>query len=335
MNDKISVIVPAYNIADYIENTIQSICEQTYPDLEIIIVDDGSQDKTSEIVDKLSEIDKRIKVIHKKNGGVSSARFCGIEAATGQWIGFVDGDDYIEPQMYEILMSNAVKYQADISHCGYQMVYPSRVDLYYGTGKVVEQDNQSGIKDLLEGKFIEPGLWNKLFRKNLFDELLQKKLFDMSIKINEDLLMNYFLFQQSRKSVFIDTCYYHYILRRGSAATSQINENKLKDPLKVLKILQKETEDNKEIWYVVNTRIISKLISISTMESKGQKDLIVPYRIEIRKELRRMIHDIINGPYSNKIKFVSIWVSIWPTSYRWVHTMYAKVCGIDKKYEVR
>lgn len=335
MKDKISIIVPAYNIADYIENTIQSICKQTYSNLEIIIVDDGSEDDTPKVIDELSERDERIKVIHKENGGVSSARFCGITFATGTWIGFVDGDDYIEPQMYEVLMDNAKHYQADISHCGYQMVFPSRVDKYYGTGRIVEQDNQSGIKDLIEGNFIEPGLCNKLFHVNLFEDLRKPGIFDMTIKINEDLLMNYYLFRKSKKSVFIDECYYHYILRKGSAATSRINENKLKDPLKVLKIIQRETMEQTEIKYAVNRRIIWRLIAVSTMPLNRQRQLIKTYRHQARKELRNMRLQILREPYDKKTKIISIWVGFWPMSYMWIYAMYAKISGSDKKYEIQ
>ena len=111
----ISVVVPAYNIAPYVEKSIASIIAQTYRNMEIIIVDDGSRDETGRILDDLAEKDSRIRVIHKENGGVTSARLRGIAEATGEWIGFVDGDDYIEPQMYERLLNNAFKYGAQIT----------------------------------------------------------------------------------------------------------------------------------------------------------------------------------------------------------------------------
>ena len=335
MTDKISVIVPAYNIAGYIEKTVQSICRQTYSNLEIIIVNDGSKDDTPNIIDRLATEDERIKVIHKENGGVSSARFCGLEVATGEWIAFVDGDDYIDSTMYEVLMQNAKKHRADISHCGYQMVFPSRIDKYYGTEKLVEQDRDTGVKDLLEGIFVEPCPCNKLYRRNLFEELLQPGMFDMSIKINEDLLMNYYLFRKANKSVFVDECYYHYMLRVGSAATSKVNESKLKDPLKVLKILQKETAGEKEFQQIVNKRIVQQLISLSTMPLGNQKMLIAPYRKKACKELRSMLLQILKGTYGIKIKAKAFWVAIWPSSYSCAHVTYAKIRGIDKKYEVK
>lgn len=332
---KISVVVPVYNLQEYIEKTVDSIRKQTYENLEIILVDDGSKDGSPEILDNLAGQDDRIKVIHKKNGGVTSARICGIKAATGDWIGFVDGDDYIEPQMYEVLMSNAVKYQADISHCGYQMVFPSRVDYYYNTGKLVEQDNFTGVKDLLEGSFIEPGLVIKIFHRTLFDELLDSEFLDDSIKINEDLLMNYYLFRCSKRSVFVDKCYYHYILRKGSAATSQVNKNKLEDPLKVLEILEREVKDNQQLLSIVQNRVAAQLITLATMPFGNQKSLILPYKKEARKKLRARLPQILNGKLSIKRKLFTLWVLIFPWSYQLVHSLYARLTGIDKKFVVR
>lgn len=332
--DKISVIVPAYNVEDYIENTVKSICNQNYRNLEIILVDDGSKDQTPTILDNLAKIDNRIKVIHKKNGGVTSARICGIKEATGNWIGFVDGDDYIEPQMYEMLLNNALEYGADISHCGYQMVFPSRVDFYYGTGRVVEQDFNTALKDLLEGTFVEPGLWNKLFHRSLLQSFLEEEKMDLTIKNNEDLLMNFYLFRCSQKSIYVDDCPYHYILRKGSATTSNINESKLQDPLKVLKILEKETVYDNELQFIVKRRIVALLIRLSTMSLKENPKLICAYRKSARKELSKKISEILYGKYSIKQKIMVIWVLTWPDSYMWVHALYARVTGLDRKYDI-
>lgn len=333
--DKISIVVPAYNIENYIEKTIKSICNQTYKNLEIIIVDDGSKDNTPHILDNLSKCDNRIKVIHKDNGGVTSARLEGIKVSTGEWIGFVDGDDFIEPNMYEILLKNAYKYEADISHCGYRMVFPSRVDYYYNTGKIIEQDNVNGLKDLLLGEFIEPGLCNKIYKKSLFENLLKNNLVDTSIKINEDLLMNYYLFKESSKSIYSDFCPYYYILRKGSAATSSINENKLRDPLLVQKIIYDDIKDNQTLNRIVAERIIMLLIGSSTLSYGDNKGLIAPYRKNARKELRKWLPKILRVNHSLKYKIFAFWVSIWPASYRWVHKIYAVIRGTNKKYEVK
>lgn len=333
-DNKISVIVPAYNIEKYIENAVKSVCNQSYRNLEIILVDDGSKDRTPMILDNLAKTDSRIKVIHKENAGVTSARLCGVRAATGDWIGFMDGDDYIEPQMYEMLLDNAIKYSADISHCGYQMVFPSRVDLYYGTGRIMEQDNKKGIKDLLEGTLVEPGLWNKLFRGSLLRQFMRESKMDLTIKNNEDLLMNFYLFFFAKKSIYVDDCPYHYVLRNGSATTTNINENKLKDPLKVLEILEKETACDDELHFVVKKRIVAQLVSLSTMSLKENPKLICLYRRNARKELRKKLPEILCDNYLVKQKIMVLWAVISPSSYNIIHMIYMKFTGLDRKYEI-
>ena len=134
MEKLVSVIIPAYNIERYISRCLDSIMAQTYNNLEIIVIDDGSKDQTAEILDDYQKRDSRIIVVHKENGGVSSARNNGLDIATGDYISFVDGDDLIESNMYEILVKILEKEKTDIAHCGYQMIFPDRVDYYYNTG---------------------------------------------------------------------------------------------------------------------------------------------------------------------------------------------------------
>lgn len=331
----ISIVVPAYNVEKYIVNTIQSICAQTYQEIEIILIDDGSTDRTSDILDKLSLQDRRIKVIHKENGGVTSARLRGVEEANGEWIGFVDGDDYIEPHMYEMLLKNALEYDAYISHCGYQMVFPSRVDFYYGTGRLAKQDKKTGLKDLLEGSFVEPGLWNKLFHKTLFHSLLHEGKMDLSIKNTEDLLMNYYLFRNSDRAVFIDECPYHYIVRKDSAANAKLNRNKLEDPIKVMKIIKEDSSDMPEIHKIAEEKLFEKYVNIAVMSCKENKDLIKPFRKSIRKELSNNLKYVIcKSEIKPFVKTKVMWATLFPDSYRWIHHVYAKITGLANKYDI-
>lgn len=331
-NPMISVVVPVFNIAPYLERAVKSIQGQTYKSIEIILVDNGSTDGSTELVDKLAASDKRIVPLHVESKGVSFARLEGVRAASGEWIGFVDGDDYIEQDMYERLYKNAIKYGAQISHCGYQMVFPSRVDYYYNTGRLVLQDNLTGLKDLLSGSFVEPGLWNKLFRKSLFCSVLDNDLMDYSVKNNEDLLMNYYLFKESKNSVYEDFCLYHYLVRKNSTATSSINENKLRDPLLVRKTIFSDC-DNQELKSIVQKEILIQLIRLST-EKTNNNELIKRYKYSALNELRKNLSSYINSELSMKYKAFALWVAIFPSSYRWIHKLYAKTSGIDKKYEV-
>jgi len=334
MDELISVIIPAYNIENYIAATLDSVLAQTYRNLQIIVINDGSSDGTGAVINDYARRDSRIRVIHKENGGVTSARLRGIAEAEGEYIGFVDGDDYIEPDMYGRLMDNLKAHQADISHCGYQMVFPSgKVDYYHNTGKLLVQKDCQGCTDLLDGTVIEPGLWNKLYRRELFEGL--EEWMDASIRINEDLLMNFYLFRNAKWSVFEDVCLYHYVLRRGSAATSGISEHKLKDPLRVQHLLYQETMNNLQWNSIVERRLMYQLVSSATMGARNQKEMIKPFRSEVRKELRQRLWKTLNGNSCGiKLKGMVLWVAIWPWSYYAVHHVYAKVTGVDKKYAV-
>lgn len=332
--EKISIIIPAYNIENYIANAVESALNQTYDNIEVIVVNDGSRDNTKKVLEELEQKDERLKVIHKDNEGVTKARLTGVSAATGQWIGFIDGDDVVDLDMYERLLNNAYKYNAKISHCGYQMVFPSRIDFYYNTGRVVCQDNKTGLKDLLEGSFVEPGLCNKLFHNTLFHSLLHDDMMDFSIRNYEDLLMNYYLFKESEVSVYEDWCPYHYMLREGSAATAVINQHKLMDPLEVLKRIRDQLND-KDLLDIMDLRILMNLVGMATMANGGSEDFIKPYKLWARKELKKFLKQLDKSSVNKKVLLMAQVASSWPELYGFIHRVYSKIRGTDKKYEVR
>lgn len=257
----ISVIIPAYNIKDYIARCLDSVLAQTYRNLEIIIIDDGSTDGTASILDKYAGKDVRINVIHKKNGGVSSARICGIEKASGDYIGFVDGDDYIEPKMFEHLLNNAWEYDADISHCGYQVIsLDGQTDLYYGSGRLIEQSHADGLRDFLKGEFIEPSLGNKLYKRSIVEACQKSRLWNASIKVNEDVLMNYIFFSKAQKSIYEDIPFYHYIQRKGSASHSKTELCYIHDPQKVAKSILDDVRTNEALYPIAYERYLRSLL---------------------------------------------------------------------------
>lgn len=330
----ISIVVPIYNIEKEIQRCVDSILAQTYTNLEIILVDDGSTDNSGNVIDNIAKKDNRIIVVHKENGGVTRARMEGVKRAAGEWIGFVDGDDDIEPNMYEKLLNNALKNNVDISHCGYQMVFPNRVDYYYNTGKIVEQDNITGLKDLLEGSFVEPGLWNKVYRKKLFIDLLNNDVMDLNIKNNEDVLMNYYLFKKARRSIYLDFCPYHYIVRSTSAANKPLNRNQLYDPINVLKIILKDTEDE-EIYSITIKRLLSVYINGASMKNSTRKDFVDEYKKMCKSELKSFECDDIYSKSEKAARFKFRLCSFSPILYRWFHKFYSMANGTYNKYEVK
>ena len=213
MKPKISVLVPAYNVALWLPSCLDSILAQTYQNLEIIVVNDGSTDNTGTILDSYAKKNGRIVAIHQKNAGLVAARETGIAHATGDYVTFVDGDDTIAPDMYEHLMANALKYKADISHCGMDFVFPDgHIEPHYGTGRLLVQDNIEGLRELLIGELVEPSLCTKLYARYL----VTNSCLDKSVLNNEDLLRNFTLFSRANRIVFEDFCGYQYFQRPGS-----------------------------------------------------------------------------------------------------------------------
>ena len=323
----ISVIVPVYNLEKYIEKTLNSIFSQTYRNLEVIAVNDGSVDSTAKILDEYAKNEPRLVVIHKENEGVNKTRLTGIREAKGEYIGFVDGDDSIDADMYERLYSNAVKYNADISHCGYRMIFPDNsVKYYYNKQLTKVQNNKEGVADLLEGEFIEPCLCNKLFHRKLFSaDFYKDKITDNSFKENEDLLMNYLLFKMSRCSVYEDFCPYQYIIRNTSASHGKINENILLDPIAIGEFLIDDTENSDGTIKMLAARYyVVKLIKAATMSYKECRELTF-VRKNARKKLRSFSWRYLtvkNERISKRIQCV--FAAYLPVVYNIIHSAYSR-----------
>lgn len=173
-NDLISVIVPVYNVCAYLEECVNSIMRQTYYKIEIILIDDGSIDGSGEICDTLALLDSRIKVYHKENGGVSSARNMGLMKATGQYIGFVDADDVIDAQMYEVLYQNIKKFDADFSYCLMKRMYGEQIDNKEGENAIFlpgeEGYSLRAYFGLTPRPHIGKSVCNKLFSRSILHD---------------------------------------------------------------------------------------------------------------------------------------------------------------------
>lgn len=329
MDEKISIVVPVFNIAGYVERCLKSILAQTYTNLEIVVVDDGSTDESGDVVDRLAAQEPRIKVIHKENGGVTSARITGIRNASGQWIGFVDGDDEIEPDMFRHLLQNALTYQADISHCGYQMVFPDgRIDYYYNTGDLAKQDKISALKELISGSRIEPGLCNKLFRKTLFHSLLHGDIMPLDIKVNEDYFMNYLLFKEAEQTVYEDFCPYHYILRKGSAATSA-NRIHITDPIRVNELVKADVQENEQLYPAAYSRYIYALVGAASQSRWKEESHCA--RVKLKQELHT---GSLRSYCSTRLRLMAFGTAYLLPLYRVIRWGYDRITGVSKKYDV-
>lgn len=202
-NPKISVIVPVYNAEKYLRRCIDSILAQTFTDFELLLIDDGSKDSSGRICDEYSEKDERVIVFHKPNGGVSSARNLGLDNVKGEWIGFVDADDWVELNYLQKLMS-CFDQNVDMAECSY--VYEGVDALKFKTEFDLFDSYQYLIKLFVNGRFYEGFLWVKLFKRDLIGKLR----FETSLAYNEDrvFIANYLL--KCNKVKAIKDCLYHY-----------------------------------------------------------------------------------------------------------------------------
>lgn len=164
----ISIIVPVYNVKDYLEKCLQSICVQTYKNLEIILIDDGSSDGSGELCDLFAQRDGRIKVIHQTNAGQSAARNRGLAVAQGEFLGFVDSDDWIEPDMYEFLYHLLKANGADISICSHYIETAVKTRVKHSSGQFSSFSREEAIRTLVEDKRIRNYMWDKLYKRQLF-----------------------------------------------------------------------------------------------------------------------------------------------------------------------
>lgn len=215
-NPTITVIVPIYKVEKYLHKCIDSIINQTYSELEIILVDDGSPDNCPEICDDYANKDSRIKVIHKANGGLSDARNAGIDNASGEYLMFVDSDDYIEPQMVEILYKALLDNDATISICNYKYVTDNS-DFAVDNDNLPIKDGVITGRELLSDIFFGEKSWYwvvavcKLYRKELFDNIR----FPVN-KIHEDEFVFHKIILQCQKIACVALPMYNYLQRQGS-----------------------------------------------------------------------------------------------------------------------
>jgi hypothetical protein len=222
MKDKISVIVPIYNMENYLKRCVESILNQTYTNLEIILVDDGSTDSSLEICRYFENKDKRVRVYTKENSGLSASRNFGVERATGVYIGFVDSDDYIEAEMYEKLYNLIIDFQAEVAECNLKICYPSNTELYTKEKYTLVLDREEYFKEYLTMSKIFGSVCTRLIKKEL-----AKSIFFPVGKIYEDTFFSFDLIKKAEKYVITDGPYYNYFMRNESITNSHFKESML------------------------------------------------------------------------------------------------------------
>ena len=289
----ISVIVPVYNVEKYLPDCIDSILAQTYQNLEIILIDDGSPDNCGKICDGYAEKDSRIKVIHKENGGVSSARNAGLDAASGEYVGFVDSDDIIAPTMYEELYGELLRTDSDVSICKMRRVR-SDLDCTPASNeniKRIEMTREEAISEMIIIRAFSGSLCNKLFKA----ELVQDMRLDESIAAAEDLLFATQIILNAKKVIFFSKELYYYFVRQGSATRISFSEKHLVTYdvcLKIIELLQEAGVAESIKKYTDASVIVCNVALLRRL--KRDKSLQKKYAATFRKNMM---------PYLNKASF--------------------------------
>lgn len=222
MNELVSVIVPVYNVEQYLNKCVDSIINQTYGNIEIILVDDGSADNSGKICDKYSLNDKRVKVIHKSNGGLSDARNRGIDISRGKYLAFIDSDDWIEPDMIEKMYNNAIENNADISICQYEIVRSREATIDNNPGKTIVYEGTDAILAMYKEAVFASHACNKLYKRELFAGIRYPVG-----KLYEDQFTTYKLIWNSKRIVYTEKKYYYYYMRNDSIVNKRFDERDL------------------------------------------------------------------------------------------------------------
>ena len=294
MQPLISIIVPFYNVEDYLERCLDSIVNQTYKNLEIILVNDGSTDSSLDICKRYFNNDSRIKIVNKKHGGVSSSRNAGLDAVTGDYIGFVDSDDYIDENMYMELYNALIENNCDIATCYFYRVYGDEfyTDDNFEFDKIIF-NREDAMKSILLDKELRVYLWTKLYSKKVFDNVrfpINREYEDVDVSIST--------LENIDKVVFINKMLYFYV-RREFSIDSNYNDKNVKDSLEMTFKRYKHVKDtynNLSLYNVVS--MITRIVY--TFDEMKDKDKIKEY-LYIIKEVNDDVNLLDKNDIFNKL----------------------------------
>lgn len=328
MNALISVIVPVYNVENYLAKCLDSIISQTYKNLQIILIDDGSTDNSGVICDKYKQIDSRIEVIHKTNGGVGSARETGVNKATGEYIAFVDPDDFIDCNMYSKLYKAISNNNADIAVCNILRIENNKKSIFGNTIKFNEIHTGEKCFENYISNLYNFSLLNKLFKKSLFDDLTFEKL-----RFSEDVKIQVYIFVRANTVVCINDVLYFYIKRKDSLTESnKINSNYIYTQFSVYQFLFEYTyKRNEEILRQYVPLYVRELLSIydqcmSSIDYKKLKDQIE----DSLKRYKKCILKYSQLEKSKKIKLIVLLNS--KKLYKFIYIYERYIGSIEKNF---
>lgn len=282
---KISVIMPVYNVVDYVEKAVKSIIQQTYKNLELILIDDGSNDGSEDVCLKLAQLDARIRLIRKKNQGVSAARNDGLNIASGEYITFVDPDDWLEPDAYETMLEYMYKTNSDICVMGF-ITEGSRA-FKVSLKKEIQQvfNKEEGVNNLIDGEIYTWSIGDKIYSRNI----IQGVKFSKDILNGEDFLFNWKVFRQAEKIAYIPLHGYHYVERYDSMANT-FSEKKL-TVTKAFEYVLDDCKNNRDLYKKIQIKYIKTMVGIIYLYFKFNNRFLYDYKFVGLKEAQKLIYN--------------------------------------------
>ena len=277
-NELISIIVPCYNVEQYLDRCVKSLVDQTYKNIEIILVDDGSTDATGEKCDVWAEKNKVIKTYHKENGGLSDARNYGMLKSSGKYFFFVDSDDYVSTNIVEFLYNSLKNSDSDISTCQHVTFYENELPKDENKNINVVYNTEDALSELMYQNNVTTSAWGKLYKRELFNYIKYPKG-----KVCEDLPVTYLLFAKSKRISINSKRLYYYFIRNGSIMHSKFNKNRLD----ALDFSKEETEYiQKKFPKLINAAFNREFMEAVYVSKR------IPYTKEF-KEHRKVIKSIL------------------------------------------
>lgn len=304
-NYLISVIVPVYNVEKYLNRCIESIVNQSYKNLEIILVDDGSTDSCPKMCDEWAVKDCRIRVLHLKNSGAANARNAALLHALGDYISFADSDDYLEPDMYEQLLETALNHNADITLCSYQINDESR-----GEKASASISQIDAMRQLVTGNYGYGVLWNKLYKSEIIKGIEMPKLI-----YSEDLVFNYYALKNAAVAAENQLKLYHYYQNEASAVHRKFDKNNY-DAVTARKIIFDDaSSDFKEA--ALYGYILSLFVFLnSIIETDNCTDMLDKVRSEILKYKNEIKNsDAFSKKEKMKTVFLAMGFKVYKTAF--------------------
>jgi glycosyltransferase involved in cell wall biosynthesis len=290
---KISIIVPVYNVEKYLRRCIDSIINQSYKNLEIIIINDGSLDKSGEICDYYSNEDSRVLVIHQENKGLSGARNSGLKIASGNYIGFVDSDDWIEPEMYKAMLDTLEKHDVDIVECNIHEATEVN-DTIERSGSLIMEDRLQALKRIIKNQ--DFSVWRRLYHK----KLLQGISF-VEGKNSEDVYFTIDIFKNIKNSIYISNSFYNYYIGGESITRGKYTLKRLDavDAVLYLKNKVSQEENDKELKKITRCILLDVLLSNYKMLNYNSAS---DNELNHRKKIKKLIKENYIKNHNSSVK---------------------------------